>query len=187
MGPLPKGVFLTKGVGRHREKLNAFELSLRSAGIAEYNLVRVKSIFPPGCKLITAQEGQRYLTPGQIVFAVMSDNATDEPHRLIAASVGVAIPAVSSYYGYLSEHHSFGEPEQKAGDYAEDLAAMMLATILGVDFDPNSSYDERKDIWRVSDKIISTRNVTQSAIGDRDGLWTSVVAAAVFVDLPNGR
>jgi arginine decarboxylase len=117
----------------------------------------------------------------------MSDNATDEPHRLIAASVGVAVPANPAHYGYLSEHHSFGEPEQKAGDYAEDLAAMMLATILGVDFDPNSSYDERKDIWRVSDKIVTTRNVTQTAIGDRDGLWTSVVAAAVFVDLPSGK
>ena len=117
----------------------------------------------------------------------MSDNATDEPHRLLAASVGVAIPANPSHYGYLSEHHSFGETEQKSGDYAEDMAAMMLATILGVDFDPNASYDERKDIWRVSDKIVTTRNVTQSAIGDRDGLWTSVVAAAVFVDLPNRR
>ena len=64
---------------------------------------------------------------------------------------------------------------------------MMLGTILGVDFDPNTSYDERKDIWRMSDKIVTTRNVTQSAIGDRDGLWTSVVAAAVFVDFDNGK
>ena len=187
MGPLPKGIFLTKGVGRHREKLTSFEMALRAANIAEFNLVRVKSIFPPNCKLISAQEGLRYLSPGQVVFAVMSDNAINEPHRLIAASVGVAIPANPANYGYLSEHHSFGETEQKAGDYAEDLAAMMLATILGVDFDPNASYDERKDIWRVSDKIVSTRNVTQSAIGDRDGLWTSVVAAAVFVDLEGGK
>jgi arginine decarboxylase len=187
MGPLPKGVFLTKGVGRHREKLSSFELSLRSAGIAEYNLVRVKSIFPPNCKLISQQEGLRYLSPGQIVFAVMSDNATNEPHRLVAASVGVAIPANAATYGYLSEHHSFGETDQKAGDYAEDLAASMLGTILGIDFDPNTSYDERKDIWRMSDKIVTTRNITQSAIGDRDGLWTSVVAAAVFVDFNNGK
>jgi arginine decarboxylase len=46
------------------------------------------------------------------------------------------------------------------------------------------SYDERKDIWRMSDKIVTTRNITQSAIGDRDGLWTTVLAAAVFVDPP---
>jgi arginine decarboxylase len=187
MGPFPKGVFLTRGVGKHREKLNSFELALRSAGIAEYNLVRVQSIFPPYCKLITQQEGLKRLTPGQIVFAVVSDNATAEPHRLVAASVGVAIPANPGQYGYLSEHHSFGETDQKAGDYAEDLAATMLATILGVDFDPNASYDERKGIWRVSDKIVTTRNVTQSAIGDREGLWTSVVAAAVFVNLPKAK
>jgi arginine decarboxylase len=181
VGPVPKGVFLTKGVGRHRERLTSFELALRSAGIAVFNLVRVKSIFPPACKMLSQQEGLRYLSPGQIVFAVMSDNATNEPHRLVASSVGVAIPANAATYGYLSEHHSFGETDEKAGDYAEDLAASMLGTILGVDFDPNTSYDERKDIWRLSDKIVSTRNVTQSAVGDREGLWTSVVAAAVFV------
>jgi arginine decarboxylase len=187
MGPIGKGVFLTKGVGKHREKLTSFELALRSAGIAEFNLVRVSSIFPPNCKLVPVQEGLKRLTPGQIVFTVMHENATDEPHRLIAASVGLAVPSNPAHYGYLSEHHSFGETDQKAGDYAEDLAASMLATILGVDFDPNVSYDERKNIWRMSDKIVTTRNVTQSAVGDRDGLWTTVVAAAVFVDLPDAK
>jgi len=187
MGPIGKAVFLTKGVGKHREKLASFELALRDAGIAEFNIVRVSSIFPPGCKVISRQEGLKRLSPGQIVFAVMYDNATAEPHRLVAASVGLAIPANKDQYGYLSEHKSFGETDQKAGDYAEDLAAQMLATILGVDFDPNVSYDERKDIWKLSDKIVQTRNVTQSAIGDRDGLWTTVVASAVFVDLPDGN
>jgi arginine decarboxylase len=184
MGPTGKAIFLTKGVGKHREKLTSFELALRDARIAEFNIVRVSSIFPPGCKLISIQEGLKQLTPGQIVYAVMYDNATDEPHRLVASSVGLAIPANKDQYGYLSEHKSFGETDQRAGDYAEDLAATMLATILGVDFDPDTSYDERKDIWKVSDKIVTTRNITQSAIGDRDGLWTTVVAAAVFVDHP---
>jgi arginine decarboxylase len=184
MGPTGKAIFLTKGVGRHREKLTSFELALRDARIAEFNLVRVSSIFPPGCKVISIQDGLKTLTPGQIVYAVMYDNSTDEPHRLIAASVGLAIPADKDQYGYLSEHKSFGQTDEKAGDYAEDLAATMLATSLGVDFDPNVSYDERKDVWKLSDKIVQTRNITQSAIGDRDGLWTTVVTAAVFVNLP---
>jgi arginine decarboxylase len=182
MGPTGKAIFLTKGVGKHREQLTSFELALRDARIAEFNIVRVSSIFPPGCKVISVQEGLKQLTPGQIVYAVMYDNATNEPHRLVAASVGLAIPANKDQHGYLSEHKSFGETDQRAGDYAEDLAATMLATILGVDFDPDTSYDERKDIWKVSDKIVTTRNVTQSAVGDREGLWTTVVAAAVFVD-----
>jgi len=176
-----KKIFLTKGVGKHREKLASFEMALRSARIAQFNIVRISSIFPPHCKLISAAEGLKLLKPGQVLHVVMSDNATNEPHRLAAASVGVAIPKDPSHYGYLAEHHSFGEKEGKAGDYAEDLAASMLATILGIDFDPNTSYDERKDLWRLSHDIVKTRNITQTAIGNKDGLWTSVVAAAVFV------
>lgn len=111
----------------------------------------------------------------------MSENATNEPHRLIAASIGVAIPKDRNQYGYLSEHHSFGETDSKAGDYAEDLAASMLATILGVEFDPDSSYDERKELWRISGKIVRTMNITQSAIGDNRSLWTTVISAAILI------
>ena len=178
---LPRFVFLTKGVGRHREKLASFEAALRDAGIASYNLVRVSSIFPPGCRVISRQRGLDMLCPGQIAFVVISDNATNEPHRLCCASVGVAIPKDPEKFGYLSEYHSFGERERKAGDYAEDLAAQMLATTLGVRFNPDTSYDERKEIWKISGEIYRTRNATQSAIGHKDGLWTSVVAAAVLI------
>jgi len=178
---IPKYAFLTKGVGRHREKLASFEAALRDAGIASFNLVRVSSIFPPRCKLIARQRGARLLKSGQILFVVMSDNATNEPHRLLSASIGLAIPKDPDEYGYLSEYHSFGEREERAGDYAEDLAAQMLATTLGVKFNPDTSYDERKEIWKISGEIYRTQNVTQSAIGDKHGLWTSVVVAAVLI------
>ena len=136
-GFVPKELFFTKGVGKHREKLTSFELALRSAGVAACNLVRVSSIFPPGCRILSRAEGSRRLRPGQVTFVVMSDAATREPHRLVAATVGVAIPRDAKLYGYLSEHHSFGENEETAGDYAEELAAEMLATTLGLDFDPD--------------------------------------------------
>lgn len=178
---LPKKVFLTKGVGVDKHKLTSFECALRSAGIAEFNLVRVSSIFPPHCKQISKNEGLKHLVPGQILFCVLSEMATNESHRLIAASTGMAIPKKADRYGYLSEHHSFGEPAHKAGDYAEDLAASMLATILGVDFDPEAHYDEKKEIWKISGEIVKTTNITQSARGDKNGLWTTVVTAAVLI------
>lgn len=181
MAFVAKELCLTRGVGRHREKLASFELALRDAGIAEYNLVRVSSIFPPHCKLISRKETMAKLLPGQVLYAVIAESATNEPNRLIAASIGVAIPRDRSRYGYLSEHHSYGETDQKAGDYAEDLAAQMLATTLGVEFDPEAAWDERKEIWSISNEIVKTRNVTQSAIGDKDGRWSTVVAAAVLV------
>ncbi len=178
---VPKKIFLTKGVGKHRERLSSFELALRSAGIAACNLVRVSSIFPPHCKLISRTEGLKLLSPGEVIFSVLSENATREPHRLIAASIGVALPADKSMYGYLSEHHSFGEPEDGAGDYAEELAAEMLATTLNVEFDSDLNWDEKKEIYRISNKIVRTMNITQSAVGDKRGFWTTVLACAVLV------
>lgn len=180
---MPQRMFLTKGVGKHREKLTSFELALRSAGIAACNLVRVSSIFPPRCKMIPRAEGIKELQPGQVTFVVISENSTREPHRLIAASIGVAMPADRNAYGYLSEHHSFGQTEQVAGEYAEELAAEMLATTLGVEFDPDQSWDEKKEIYRISNKIVRTSEVTQSAIGDKRGLWTTVLSAAVLLGI----
>jgi arginine decarboxylase len=178
---VPKRVFFTKGVGKHRERLTSFELALRDAGIASQNLVRVSSIFPPQCKLLSRTQGLKYLHHGEVVFAVVAENSTREPHRLLAASIGVAIPADRNTYGYLSEHHSFGEKEEAAGDYAEELAAEMLATTLNVEFDPDRSWDEKKEIYRISNKIVRTANITQSAVGDKRGLWTTVIAAAIFI------
>ena len=177
---VPRRVFLTKGVGTHREKLQSFEMALRNAGIAEFNLVRVSSIYPPRCKIIPRCNGLKLLNPGQIVHCVLSDNSTDEQHRLTVASVGLSVPKNVDHHGYLSEHHSFGQTEREAGDYAEDLAAEMLATILGVPFDPDKSWTERKGTWKISEEIVRTRNMTQSAIGTKKG-WTTVLAGAIFV------
>jgi arginine decarboxylase len=178
---VPKRLFLTKGVGKHKERLTSFELALRDAGIAAQNLVRVSSIFPPNCKIITRKEGLTYLNHGEVVFAVVAENSTREPHRLTAASIGVAIPADRGTYGYLSEHHSFGETDDVAGDYAEELAAEMLATTLDVEFDPDKSWDEKKQIYRLSNKIVRTMNITQSAVGDKKGKWTTAIAAAIMI------
>jgi arginine decarboxylase len=178
---VPTRIFLTRGVGIHRERLSAFEMALRDAGIARYNLVNVSSIFPPHCQLVDREECLEQMTPGQITFAVMSRIDTNEPSRLIAASIGVAIPKDPSRFGYLSEHHAYGQSERAAGDYAEDLAASMLATILGVPFDPDTAWDEQRAQWEVSGQIVRTLNITQTAEGPEDGKWVSVVATAVLL------
>jgi arginine decarboxylase len=177
---VPKELFLTKGIGRHREKLASFEEALRDAQIARFNLVPVSSIFPPGCKIIPLTKGLGRLRSGQIVHIVISRNSSDENHRLISASVGLAIPADHTMHGYISEHHSFGETDEQSGDYAEDLAAMMLATTQGVQFDVNSTWSQKEETWKMSGKIVKSININQSAICTK-GVWTTVVAAAVFV------
>ncbi|OGN10651.1 MAG: arginine decarboxylase, pyruvoyl-dependent [Candidatus Yanofskybacteria bacterium RIFCSPHIGHO2_02_FULL_41_11] len=179
---LPTKIFFTKGVGVHKEYLTSFELALRSAGIAPYNLISVSSIYPPEVKRVSREEGIKLLPPGSVIPAVMARNATNEPNRLVSASIGVAIPNDSKQYGYLSEHHPFGETDEKAGEYAEDLAATMLATTLGIEFNPEQSWDEREQIYKASGQIIRTSNITQSAIGNKDGLWTTVIAVAILIE-----
>jgi arginine decarboxylase len=178
---IPKYFFLTKGAGKHKDYLQSFELALRDAGIQQCNIVNVSSIVPPGAKLLPREKGLQMLSPGEITFVVLSRNSTNEPHRLIASSLGVAIPIGKETYGYLSEHHSFGQTAELAGDYAEDLAATMLATTMGIQFDPEIAWDARKQLFKTSGFNIRTTNVTQSATGDKNGLWTTVIAAAVFV------
>src|SRR3989344_863965 len=161
-------IFFTKGVGKHKEYLTSFEVALRDAGIEPLNIVTISSIMPPHCKRITKEEGLKLLRPGQIAFTVMARLATNEPNRLIAASIGLAQPADPGMYGYLSEHHPFGETDEKAGEYAEDLAATMLATTLGIEFNSEQAWDEREQIYKASGKIIRTTNFTQSAQGDKN-------------------
>ncbi len=178
---VPTRIFFTKGVGKHKEYLASFELALRNAGIEICNLVSVSSIFPVGAKIISRTQGLKLLKPGQITHCVMARNSTNEPNRLIASSIGVAIPANKSMYGYLSEHHPYGETEKVCGDYAEDLAATMLATTLGIEFEAEKAWNEREQVFKMSGKIVRTFNVTQSAQGDKNGLWTTVIAVGVLL------
>jgi arginine decarboxylase len=130
--------------------------------------------------MVSRDKGLKALSPGQITFAVVAEAATNEPSRRATASIGLAIPADPAHYGYISEHHAFGMRRTAAGDYAEDLAASMLATVLGVPFNPDQAWDERRELWKLSGKIVKTRNVSCTADAHDDGKWVTVLSAVVF-------
>ena len=176
-----KNLFLTKGKGVHEDRLTSFEYALRDAGIAGTNLVLISSIFPPKAKLISRKEGLKKISPGQILFTIYSKNQTNEPHRVCSASVGLAQPKDTSRYGYLSEYEAFGQNEIQAGDYAEDIAAQMLASSLGIQFDADKALNEKRQQWSISGEIYNTHNITSATKGDKDGKWTTVFAAAVLL------
>jgi arginine decarboxylase len=178
---IPKRMFFTKGVGYHRNELQSFELALREAGIEKCNLVYVSSIYPPGCKIITKEKGIQSLIPGQITFVVLSKLNTKEPNRVITAAIGLARPKKNNQYGYISEHHAYGETMQKSADFAEDLSATMLASTMGVELDPDVAWDERKQVYKVGQRMFVSRSIAQSARGHKEGLWTTVVAGAIML------
>jgi arginine decarboxylase len=179
---VPKRVFFTKGVGKHKYELQSIELALRDADIEQCNLVYVSSIIPPNCKIIPKRKGIDCLHPGEITYVVMSRNSTNEPNRLIGAAVGIALPKDRASYGYISEHHCFGITGKKLEDHTEDLAATMLATTLGLEFDPDKAWDKRKQEYKMSRRIVRTQSIGQTAEGDKNGLWTTVLSAAVFLE-----
>ena len=178
---IPKKIFFTKGVGFHKNKLQSFELALRNAGVEKCNLVNVSSIFPPNCKLITKEKGLKELRPGEITFVVMARECTNEPHRQVFSSIGFAKPVNTNQYGYLSEHHGYGETKKRASDFSEDLAATMLASTLGFELDPTKAWDERKKLYIASGKKFMSNSITQTEEGHKDGLWTTVIACAVMI------
>ena len=180
MFPVPTTVFLTKGIGVHRHQLTAFELALRDADIEQQNLVSISSILPPHCKLIPREAGVATLRPGEITFSVLARSEADEPGRRIHASIGLARPADPAMYGYIAEHHGSVMTADQSGYYAEDLAASMLASTLGIEFDPGAAWNERKKLYEHTQLIIESLSITAAAQGDDSGLWTCVVAAAVF-------
>jgi len=177
---VPTKVFLTKGLGRHKYKLKSFEEALRKAGVAQQNLVQVSSILPPKCKMVSRENGLKRLIPGEICYCVVARSETNEHGRLVASSIGVAVPRDRSQWGYLSEVHGYGMDQQAAADMAEDLAAAMLGTTLGLEVDPNKAWSEKEQVYRSSGLIIRTSNITQSARGQKE-LWTTTVALAVFL------
>jgi arginine decarboxylase len=179
-GLVPTKVFLTKGLGRHKYQLKSFEEALRKAGLAPQNLVQVSSILPPRCKVISRENGLSRLKPGEICYCVMARSDTNEHGRLVASSVGIAVPKDGNKWGYLSEVHEHGMNQQEAADMAEDLAAGMLGTTLGLEVDPNQAWSEKEQVYKASGLIIRTSNITQAARGQRE-LWTTTVALAVFL------
>ena len=179
MFPMPRCVFLTHGVGVHRQALTAFEYALREADIEQQNLVTVSSIMPPHCDLISRTAGVSTLKPGEITFAVVARAETNEAGRRVAAGIGLARPKDPSHYGYISEHHGFGLTDYEMADYVEDLAATMLASTLGVEFNPDAAWDERKRVYLMSDLLVDSLSITAFAEGAANA-WTCAVAAAVF-------
>ena len=175
-------MFFTKGLGHHKNKLQSFELALRSAGIEKCNIVTISSIFPPACRIIPRAQGIKILKPGQITFMVLARACTDEPSRLVSSAIGLARPKDKKQYGYISEHHAYGQTVKKAADFAEDLAATMLASTLGIEMDTDTAWDERKKLYIAGpNRQFVSRSIAQSAEGHKNGLWTTVIAASVLL------
>ena len=104
------------------------------------------------------------LRPGDITFCVLARSETNQFGRLVYASLGLARPADPDMYGYISELHGYGMTAEASGEQAEDLAATMLASTLGLEFDPDAAWNERKQIYEHGSLIIDSTSITATAV-----------------------
>jgi arginine decarboxylase len=182
MSLVPKKIFFVKGKGCSKNsELRSFEQALREAGIEKFNIVRVSSIIPPNCKEISKDDGLKELTVGQIVYSVLSKISSNRVNDLICASIGAAKPLNKGDYGYLSEKHSINENPEDVAKATEELAVEMLATTHGFSFDSHLNYEEKKGNYKVNEKIVETKKITESFLIERTGEWATVIAAAIFI------
>jgi len=175
-----KRIVFKTGFGYHRSKLGSFEMALRDVGIEKQNLVMVSSIFPPGCEFSVDGAEFNALKPGDITYCVMARENTNEPGRIVSASIGVAIPLDNCKYGYLSEVHGFGKTEDAIGNEAEDIAVELLASTLGLEIDLDKSWMERKEQWMIDGKIYKSESFPIAKVG-ADEQWLTVLSVAVFI------
>ncbi|MDQ3818806.1 MAG: pyruvoyl-dependent arginine decarboxylase [Acidobacteriota bacterium] len=179
-----KKVFITKGVGVADKKLTSREKALTDAGIEKVNLIKASSIIPPGCQFVSLEEGKEQLAIGQIAFAIMAEAATDEPHKLIAAAIGIAKPDDENEYGFFTEieqEEGYGKTEEKASEEVMRLAIHNLALSWRAPFDPEKDFDPKKTLYRIKNKNVRVSHMTQTTFGDPGGLHTTVFVAAVFL------
>jgi arginine decarboxylase len=180
---VPRKVFITRGVGVHQKQLTSRELAMTDAGVEKMNMIKASSIIPPGCEFVSLREGKEQLIIGQMAFAILAQAQTNEPYKRISAAIGLARPDDPNEYGFfteIEEDQGFGKTEEKAGEEVMYLAISNLAMSWRAKWN-DKMFDPKKKIYRIKNKTVRVSNIAQSALGDKDGKYTTVFVAAVFI------
>ena len=157
-------------------------MHLRDAGIAGTNLVLISSIFPPQAKLISRKEGLKKIKRLDKFYLQFIQKIKQMNHIEYVLHLWVLLNQKTSLdMDIFLNTNLLDKMKLQAGDYAEDIAAQMLASSLGIPFDADKAWNEKRQQWSISGEIYKTHNITQTTKGDKDGKWTTVFAAAVLL------
>ena len=162
---IPKKLFLTKGKGFHKNKLQSFEIALRDAEIHQCNLVKVSSIIPPKCEIIARKEGLKSIKPGMVTYCVLSVCETKSFDEKIAAGIGLAYSDKKNVFGYIAEGMKHGKETTDLSKHVQKIATDMLKTVTND---------------KVTNDVLHHKNVVQTCKGQKNK-WATAVAAAVFL------
>jgi arginine decarboxylase len=162
----------------------AVQHALRQAGVADCNLVKVSSVLPPGVRLIDRAEAEQLLRPGNVVFAVIAQAVTQEPHQRLSVGVGWAIPdkpGVPGYVAEVEEEQGHGMSAEACADEVGATAIRLLAERLRVKCDAETLWKKRKSGLALGRTRVLADSLTETVVGDEQGRYTAAVALAVYL------
>lgn len=126
---------LTSGLGSGPTTLAAFDAALNHTGIANYNILRLSSVIPPGTDLILHKDGPipKELMPGEWgdrLYVVMAEQREERPNVEAWAGIGW-VQEKESKKGLFVEHEGSSEDKVRS-DITQSLQALMATR--NVDF-----------------------------------------------------
>jgi len=108
---MQKVIRVTKGVGTGETRMAAFDAALYAAGIANYNLVRLSSIIPPGFEVRVEQCNENDKNFGDRLYVVYASQVEDEVGKGAWAGIGWVLAQDGSGKGLFTEHEAHSEQE----------------------------------------------------------------------------
>ncbi|GHV19802.1 pyruvoyl-dependent arginine decarboxylase [Spirochaetia bacterium] len=93
---------ISYGIGGHDNKLLCFDRALMNARFSNYNIVKVSSILPPGCKETHKLE----MAAGSVLYMAYA-SLTSEKNECFASAVAVGIPDNNLNIGVIMEYSAF--------------------------------------------------------------------------------
>jgi arginine decarboxylase len=185
---VPSRVFFVSGTGIDKEERIATQRAMWQAGVGECNLVKVSSVMAPGIRIISEREGRRLLTPGNMVFAVIAQAKSQEPHQRIATAVAWAKPDRDDLPGYIAEVEedmAKGKSAATAADEAGCEVLGIMAGKLGISADPSRLWDRRKRTLRMRGTTVHVGSLAAEIVvpeeKDDKPLYAVAFVAAVYI------
>lgn len=112
---------MSSGVGVSSKRLPSFDKALIQAHVGNYNLVRLSSILPAGCKEVPIEDIQDHIKEGSLLPTAYATISCSEYGMRIASAIGIGFPKDESKVGVIMEFSGEGIDADEAVDIIDKM------------------------------------------------------------------
>ncbi len=122
---------VSRGTGTGLTRLAAFDHALRAAGVADFNLLRLSSVIPPGAEVVETEPAEQ--VPGghgDLLYCVYADAYSSTPGEAAWAGITWAQHSDGSGAGLFAEHSGWSRHDVEL-QLQHSIAAMIAGRAPG--------------------------------------------------------